>query len=224
MDIKRISEVISIIKKNKYKAYLVGGSARDFIFSRDFKDIDIATNAPLDFLTKTFKIESDEGKAMGSIKINYKNLVMEITRFRIEKYDGKSIYPKVEKFINDEEEDANRRDFTINAIYLDTTNFNVVDPFDGVKDLFAFVVRFIGDPITRIKEDPTRIIRGIRLAYKMNFVIEENTNQAFIDNVNELERISKNKLHKEIEKMIEDFGEEKTNKILSMYNINMKGE
>ena len=51
---------------------------------------------------------------------------MEITRFRKEKYDGKSIYPKVEKFINDEEEDANRRDFTINAIYLDTINFNVI--------------------------------------------------------------------------------------------------
>lgn len=224
MDIKRISEVISIIKKNKYKAYLVGGSARDFIFSRDFTDIDIATNAPLDFLTKTFKVESDEGKSMGSIKINYKNQVMEITRFRKEKYDGKSIYPKVEKFINDEEEDANRRDFTINAIYLDTINFNVIDPYDGVKDLFAFIVRFIGDPTSRIKEDPTRIIRGIRLAYKMNFTIEENTNQAFIDNVSELERVSKNKLNKEIEKMIEDFGEERTLKILSMYNINMKGE
>ena len=72
MDVKRINEVLSIIKKAKYKAYLVGGSSRDFIFSRDFKDIDIATNAPLDFLSKTFKVESDEGKSMGSIKINYK--------------------------------------------------------------------------------------------------------------------------------------------------------
>ena len=224
MDIKKINEVITIIKKNKYKAYLVGGSSRDFIFSRDFTDIDIATNAPIDFLTKTFKVESEEGKSMGSIKINYKNLIMEITRFRKEKYDIKSIYPKVEKFINDEEEDACRRDFTINAIYLDTTNFNVVDPFDGVKDLFSFVVRFIGEPNVRIKEDPTRIIRGIRLAYKMNFTIDEKTNQAFIDNVDELKRVSKNKLEKEIEKMIVDFGEERTNKILSMYNISMKGD
>ena len=143
MDIKRISEVISIIKKAKYKAYLVGGSSRDFIFSRDFTDIDIATNAPIDFLKKTFKIESEEGIKMGSIKINYKNLIMEITRFRKESYDGKSIFPKIEKFLNDEEEDAIRRDFTINAIYLDPTNFNVVDPYDGVKDLFSFVVRFI---------------------------------------------------------------------------------
>lgn len=224
MDVKRINEVLSIIKKAKYKAYLVGGSSRDFIFSRDFKDIDIATNAPLDFLSKTFKVESDEGKSMGSIKINYKNQIMELTRFRKEKYDGKSIYPKVEKFINDEEEDAQRRDFTINAIYLDTTNFNVVDPYDGVKDLFSFKVKFIGEPNSRIKEDPTRIIRGIRLAYKMNFQIEEATNQAFIDNVLELNRISKNKLNKEIEKMIEDFGEDRTYQILKLYNIDVKGE
>lgn len=224
MDIKRISEVISIIKKAKYKAYLVGGSSRDFIFSRDFVDIDIATNAPIDFLKKTFKVESEEGIKMGSIKISYKNLIMEITRFRKETYDGKSIFPKIEKFLNDEEEDASRRDFTINAIYLDPTNFNVVDPYDGVKDLFSFVVRFIGDPNERIKQDPTRILRGIRLAYKMNFVIEEKTNQAFMDNINELQRISKNKFNKEIEKMIEDFGETKTQKILELYNIEMKGE
>lgn len=224
MDIKRISEVISIIKKAKYKAYLVGGSSRDFIFSRDFSDIDIATNAPIDFLKKTFKVESEEGIKMGSIKINYKNLIMEITRFRKESYDGKSIFPKIEKFLNDEEEDATRRDFTINAIYLDPTNFNVVDPYDGVKDLFSFVVRFIGDPNERIKQDPTRILRGIRLAYKMNFVIDEKTNQAFIDNINELQRISKNKFNKEIEKMIEDFGEDKTQKILKLYNIETKGE
>ena len=224
MDIKRISEVISMIKKAKYKAYLVGGSSRDFIFSRDFSDIDIATNAPIDFLKKTFKVESEEGIKMGSIKINYKNLIMEITRFRKESYDGKSIFPKIEKFLNDEEEDATRRDFTINAIYLDPTNFNVVDPYDGVKDLFSFVVRFIGDPNERIKQDPTRILRGIRLAYKMNFVIDEKTNQAFIDNINELQRISKNKFNKEIEKMIEDFGEDKTQKILKLYNIETKGE
>ena len=224
MDIKRISEVISIIKKAKYKAYLVGGSSRDFIFSRDFSDVDIATNAPLDFIKKTFTVENEDGASLGSIKIKYKNIVMELTRFRKERYEEKSIFPKIEKFINDEEEDALRRDFTINAIYLDTTNFNVVDPCDGVKDLFAFKVKFIGDPIVRIKQDPTRIIRGIRLAYKMNFTFEENTLNAIKENVSELNRVSKNKLNKEIEKLIEDFGQERTDKILQMYNITLKGE
>ena len=224
MDIKRISEVISIIKKNKYKAYLVGGSSRDFIFSRDFADVDIATNAPLDFIKKTFTVENEDGTSLGSIKIRYKNIVMELTRFRKERYDEKSIFPKIEKFINDEEEDALRRDFTINAIYLDTTNFNVVDPCDGVKDLFAFKVKFIGDTTVRIKQDPTRIIRGIRLAYKMNFTFEENTLNAIKENINELNRVSKNKLNKEIEKLVIDFGQERTEKILETFNINAKGE
>ena len=74
MDIKRISEVISIIKKGKYKAFLIGGSSRDLIFSRDFTDVDIATNAPLDFIKKTFNVVNEDGASMGSIKINYKNI------------------------------------------------------------------------------------------------------------------------------------------------------
>ena len=224
MDIKKISEVIAIIKKNKYKAYLVGGSSRDFLFARNFDDVDIATNAPLEFISKTFNVVNDQGKSMGSIKINYKNVVMELTRFRKEEYNEKSNFPKVVEYLKDSEEDAIRRDFTINAIYLDVTNNEIVDPYDGIKDLFSYKVRFIGDPLVRIKEDPTRIIRGIRLAYKMNFTIEEKTNEAFINLVDELNRLSKSKLNKEIEKTILDLGENKALKVLEMYNIKAKGE
>ena len=223
MDIRKISEVITIIKKGKYKAFLIGGSSRDLIFSRDFTDIDISTNAPLDFIKKTFNVVNEDGASMGSIKINYKNVIMEITRFRKERYEENSTFPKIEKYLNDEEEDAQRRDFTINAIYLDTTNNMIVDPYDGFKDLFSFKVRFIGDPIIRIKEDPTRIIRGLRLAYKMNFTIEEKTNEAFMSEVHQLDRLSKSRLKKEIDKMIADLGETQTNNILKMYNID-KGE
>ena len=224
MILKRIYEVISIIKKSKYKAYLVGGSSRDFIFSREFTDVDIATNAPLEFLKTTFKVCNDGGASLGSIKIDYKNVIMEITRFRKERYDDDSTFPKIEKYLNDEEEDAIRRDFTINAIYLDITNNHVVDPFNGIKDLFEFKVKFINDPTIRIKEDPSRILRGIRLAYKMNFSIEEKTNEAFINNVSELNRLSKKRFNKEITKMEEELGIEKTNKILKMYNIVRRDE
>ena len=219
MDTKRIFEVISIIKKSKYKAYLVGGSSRDLLFGRDFNDIDIATNAPISFLEKTFKVEDDTAKNMGSIKINYKNLIMEITRFRKETYDNKSIYPKIEKYLEVAEEDAIRRDFTINAIYIDITNNEIIDPYDGIKDLFGFKIRFIGDPKIRIKEDPTRILRGIRLAYKMNFEIEQETKQAMVDNKQELSRLSKNKYEKLINKMIEEFGERKVEMILETYQL-----
>lgn len=219
MDIKRIYEVITIIKKAKYKAYLVGGSSRDFLYARNFTDVDIATNAPLDYISKTFNVINDQGKSMGSLKINYKNVVMELTRFRKEEYNEKSSFPKVVEYLKDAEDDAIRRDFTINAIYLDVTTNEIVDPYDGIKDLFSYKVKFIGNPKERIKEDPTRIIRGIRLAYKMNFSIDEETNSAFMDCINELDRISSSKLNKEIEKTRVDLGQERADKILAIYNI-----
>ncbi len=222
MDVKKVSEVISIIKKGKYKAYLVGGSSRDLLFARFFDDVDIATNAPLDFIYKTFKVVNEDGKSMGSIKINYKNIIIELTKFRTEKYVEKSTFPKIDKFVDDPLLDANRRDFTINAIYLDLTNNEILDPFDGVKDLFSFTLKFIGDPLTRIKEDPSRIIRGIRLAYKLNIKIDEKTNEAFKENISELDRLSTNRFNKEIEKMIEEIGENRTSSILEEYNINRR--
>ena len=222
MDVKKVSEVISIIKKGKYKAYLVGGSSRDLLFARFFDDVDIATNAPLDFIYKTFKVVNEDGKSMGSIKINYKNIIIELTKFRTEKYLEKSTFPKIDKFVDDPLLNANRRDFTINAIYLDLTNNEILDPFDGVKDLFSFTLKFIGDPLTRIKEDPSRIIRGIRLAYKLNIKIDEKTNEAFKENISELDRLSTNRFNKEIEKMIEEIGENRTSSILEEYNINRR--
>ena len=222
MDVKKVSEVISIIKKGKYKAYLDGGSSRDLLFARFFDDVDIATNAPLDFIYKNFKVVNEDGKSMGSIKINYKNIIIELTKFRTEKYLEKSTFPKIDKFVDDPLLDANRRDFTINAIYLDLTNNEILDPFDGVKDLFSFTLKFIGDPLTRIKEDPSRIIRGIRLAYKLNIKIDEKTNEAFKENISELDRLSTNRFNKEIEKMIEEIGENRTSSILEEYNINRR--
>lgn len=219
MDIKKICEVITIVKKSKYKAYLVGGSSRDFIYGRDFEDIDIATNAPISFLKKTFTIVDEAGIKLGSIKAQYKNLIIEFTQFREEKYDEKGTYPHIVSFLQNEEDDAKRRDFTINAIYLDPTNNEVVDPYDGIKDLFSFQLRFIGDPNVRIHEDPSRILRGIRIAYKMNFTIEEKTNEAFYNNAEELKRVSSGRIKKEIDKMIEDFGENRTEAILKEYNL-----
>ena len=160
---------------------------------------------------------------MGSIKISYKNQIIEITKFRLEKYLEKSTYPKIEKFVDDPSEDAIRRDFTINAIYLDCSTNQIIDPYDGLKDLFTFKIKFIGEPKERIKQDPTRILRGLRLAYKLNFEIEENTNNAFKECFEEIKRLSKTRLNKEIEKMELELGKEKTESILKLYNID-KGE
>lgn len=219
MNTKKICEIIKIFKKNGYLAYLVGGSSRDLLLSRDFDDIDLTTNAPLTFIKKNFNIESEEGIGLGSLKINYHQLIVEITLFRKEEYDYKSIFPKVKEFISDPYEDANRRDFTINAIYLDLTTNEIIDPFAGLKDLFSYQIRFIGDSEQRILEDPTRILRAIRLAYKLNFAIEEKSLEAILNHINELKRIKTSKFLKEIDKMEKEIGKEKTLKILNLYHI-----
>lgn len=219
MDIKKIIDVLLIIKKNKYKAYLVGGSARDILFQKEFIDVDIATNAPLSFLKKTFDVVDESGSSMGAVKIKYKHIVMELTHFRSETYDYQSIYPKKIEFIDDERKDAKRRDFTINAIYLDLTNNQIIDNFGGVNDLFNYKLRFIGEASLRIKEDPSRILRGLRIAAKMNFEIDKETSKAFDEYKDELKRLTKSKIQKEINKMIADIGKVKTEKILARYQI-----
>lgn len=216
--IKKICEVITKINKLGYKAYLIGGSSRDYLLSRSFLDVDITTNTPINILETNFKVIDEKGKSLGSIKIEYKNLIIEITRFRKESYNENSIYPHIE-FVNSEYEDALRRDFTINAIYLNVTNNQIIDPFNGLNDLMAFKVKFIGNPEDRIKEDPTRIIRALRISNKLNFNLENNTNIAIKENVKELKKIPIKKYQNEIIKTIQELGIEKTKKIFNEYNI-----
>lgn len=218
MEIKKIISILNIIKRCGYEAYLVGGSARDFIYGRDFTDIDIATNCPLDVISSKFGIEDDKGKAFGSIKIKYANIIAEITRFRIETYEDGNTFPKV-SFVNKAEDDVKRRDFTVNAIYLDVDKNKVIDPTDGMHDLYNHLLKFIGDPKTRIKEDPTRIIRGLRIAYKLNLDIDKETDDAFKENIKELDRLSSSRYKKEMTLMYNDLGINKTKKIIEEYKM-----
>ena len=219
MEIKKIISILNVIKKSGYKGYLVGGSARDFVYGREFVDVDIATNMPLETIRKSFDVIDDSGKPFGSLKIKFANMEAQLTHFRKEIYEKDETFPKT-KLVDNIEDDANRRDFTINAIYLDISNkMEAYDPYDGIHDLYNHILRFIGDPKIRIHEDPTRIIRGLRIAYKLNLDIDNDTNKAFIENINELERLSKSRYEKEIKKMYQDLCVNKTKMILDNYKM-----
>lgn len=222
--LKKIIEVIERIKKKGYQAYLIGGSSRDLLLSRDFKDIDIATSAPISCIASLFSIENDDGKAMGSIKISYKNYIMEITRFRKEEYQEKSIFPKVKEFVQSVEEDSLRRDFTINSIYLDLSTRQIIDPCGGLNDLLQYKVKMIGDPFKRIHEDPTRILRGLRIATKLNFRLDEETKQAFHTQIKELNRISNTKYKREIEKFYQELPSQQVKRLFAAYEIEEREE
>jgi len=175
MDKKHV-EIIKKIISNGHEAYFVGGYIRDIFSGLQPTDCDIVTNAPPTKLVHIFSGENIDlvGKSFLVTIING----IEISTFRSERYTGFSGKPEVQRAIT-LEDDLSRRDLTINAIALDI-NGKLIDPFGGKEDLLNKVIRFVGDPKKRIKEDPCRIIRALRFCslFGDKYHIEYNTKKA----------------------------------------------
>lgn len=213
-----IIEILQRIENAGYQAYLVGGACRDYLLHLPIADIDIATNAPADKIASLFEVVSTSGVHFGCIKIKYQEIVAEITTFRQEKYDYHSIYPEVSHFVSTYQEDYIRRDFTINAIYIDA-NLKIYDPANGCKDLKKRRIRFIGDAKTRILEDPTRIFRLLRFQQRLHFHIPYALKKIIMQNKKEIQRLSKTRYYKEVAALEQMIGSRKTKKILKKYKI-----
>ena len=177
---KNALSVIAKLQKEGFDAYIVGGSIRDLIKGLKPKDFDIVTNCQPNEIRKLFKNSRIIGRRFQLVHITFPNEVVETTTFRSGKNeDEESIQ------INDggrivrdnmwgtQEEDVFRRDFTINSIYYNPFSKEVIDYTAGVKDLKKKVIKFIGNPEQRIKEDPIRILRAVRFASKLDFSIEK---------------------------------------------------
>lgn len=212
MKIKLNEELISpfvfyAIKKLKSKgntAFLVGGAVRDLILNIKPRDYDIATNANPYKIKSIFKNSYIIGKRFKLVQINFKKEKIEISTFR--KYPGKppenlSFKEKLiwaNKSFGTQEEDAIRRDFTINSLYYDPINYELFDFTGGYEDLKNKIVKIIGDPYERFKEDPVRIIRACALSCKLDFKIEKETEEA-IDLLNkEILSIPKPRIQEEL--------------------------
>lgn len=197
---KKIATAFELIERFYefgFEAYLVGGSVRDLLMNRPIKDIDITTNAlPIQIEEIANKLGLkyiETGIEHGTITIIYNNIPMEITTFRIDKgCDGR--HCDVE-FVKTLEEDLSRRDFTINAIAIDKDG-NYIDLFNGQEDIKNRIIRAIGNPIKRFAEDKLRLLRGIRFATTLNFIIEEDTYELMNDFVGKLKF---NSIHEIIE-------------------------
>ena len=160
-----------------YQAYVVGGCMRDAILGREPKDADIATNAPIEVMVRLFpdaKVVFPEKYQV--VRLEFDFIHIEVVRMR---RDVKSLGRQAEvEFTDDIEEDLRRRDFTINAIALDPSVPAIIDPFDGMGDLFSKTIRAIGDPQMRFIEDHLRILRAVRFAAQLGFEIEQKTAEA----------------------------------------------
>lgn len=165
--------LIKELEKNGFSAYIVGGYVRDTILNIKSNDIDITTNALPSDLGCLFKtLESTANKYL-SCKVIYEGYEFEITTFRqdVEYIDHR--HP-ITKRADNLLEDLKRRDFTINALALDSKG-KIIDLYDGILDIKNKLVRAIGDPFKRFDEDVLRIFRGCYLVSKLDFEIEDNT-------------------------------------------------
>ena len=166
-----------------FDAYLVGGGVRDSLLGQQPKDFDIATNATPEQIRQLFKNCRLIGRRFRLAHIMFGRDIIEVATFRghhQEPSKNVSQQSKEGMLLRDNvygtiDEDAERRDFTINAMYYSIADYSIHDYAGGIEDLEDKLVRLIGDPETRYREDPVRMLRAIRFAVKLDFDIEEDT-------------------------------------------------
>ena len=185
--------------------YLVGGSVRDAWLRRPHEDLDFATDATPDQTKKLVKNVAEnvwlQGEAFGTIGAEIGGLRMEITTFRTERYQPASRHPEVD-FASDIETDLSRRDFTINAMALRLPEKAAVDPFAGVKDLTAKLIRTPLDPIVSFTDDPLRMLRAFRFASQLDFKIDPQTLRAIGELRDEIKTVSSERIRDELSKLV----------------------
>ncbi len=171
-------KVLYRLSKAGYEGYLVGGSVRDLLLGREPKDFDVATDARPEDVKRLFGNCRLIGRRFRLAHVRFGREVIEVATFRahhssgdgqVESDDGRILSDNV---YGELDEDALRRDFTINALYYNIRDFSVVDFTTGFQDLQAGVLRLIGDPETRLREDPVRMLRVVRFAAKLGFRID----------------------------------------------------
>ncbi len=214
--------VIKIIKElqaSGYEAYIVGGCVRDFLMDKEPKDWDITTNARPEEILKVFseaKYENDFGTVLLPVRDEVKNNidktidkkekakdVVEITTYRSEQGYSDRRHPDTVLFETELDKDLERRDFTINALALDPNKpEEIVDLFGGRKDIKAKIIRAVGEPSDRFKEDALRMLRAVRFSSQLGFELEPKTQRGIVKLAGSLKFVSKERIKDELIKIL----------------------
>lgn len=200
-----VAMLIELINNAGYQAYTVGGFVRDVIIGRGFGDVDIASSATPCELKKILDANGiryiETGLQHGTISAIIDHEPYEITTFRTEGDYLDNRHPSEVSFVRDIIVDLARRDFTINAIaYNDKDGF--VDPFGGIDDINAKIIRCVGNPDERFNEDGLRIMRAIRFASVLGFDVDNVTKDAIFRNKHLLSNIAKERIYTELIKLL----------------------
>jgi poly(A) polymerase len=200
--------VVSRLARQGHEAYLVGGCVRDLLLGRKPKDFDIATSAHPRQVKRLFRNGRIIGRRFRLVHVTYGHHVIEVSTFRREPTPrGEGEEDEDLLIVEDNEygtavEDARRRDFTINALFLDPTERRLHDFVGGLEDLEHGVLRTIGDPRVRMAEDPVRILRAVKFATRLGFRIDEDTWEAMGEVAPDLERSARPRVMEEILRLL----------------------
>ncbi|MCB1940167.1 MAG: polynucleotide adenylyltransferase PcnB, partial [Rhodocyclaceae bacterium] len=194
-----------------FEAYLVGGCVRDLLLDRTPKDYDIATEARPPQVKRTFprncRIIGRRFK-LAHLHFHGNTKILECSTFRRTPQERSEDAADEDLLITHDnefgtaEEDALRRDFTVNALFLDPTQDKIVDHVNGLADIEAKVIRTIGDPRVRFREDPVRILRAAKFAGRLGFTIEQETLAAMAETAQDLTRAAPPRVLEEILRLL----------------------
>ena len=175
---KSIEEIALAVREKGFTLCIVGGAVRDIVSGKAPQDVDLVTDARPEEMAEIFPDIKTSGVSFGVMRLRRNGYEFEIASGRKERnyLDGR--HPETIQYTRNLDEDAERRDFTINAMRLDPLTGKLFDPADGLADLKKGVLRTVGEPVQRFKEDYLRMFRAIRFAARFNFEIEEKTFQA----------------------------------------------
>lgn len=204
MILGRLPFIYSLEKVLNTKLYLVGGAVRDLLLNTPIKDFDFTCPLSPDEIEKRItsigKKAYTVGKKFGTIGFNFESIFVEVTTFREEQYSKDSRKPAI-KFVEDLKEDLSRRDFTINALAMDSSG-KIYDYFGGQKDIEDGVLRAIGNVEKRFSQDPLRMLRAARFASEYNLSIEQKTKETILEKYYLLVNISKERWVEELDKIL----------------------
>ncbi len=194
-------EVVRTLRGQGFIAYFAGGCVRDEVLGRPAKDYDIATSATPDEVEAAFERTHAIGKSFGVIQVMWNDHPYEVATFRQDReyLDGRrpqGIVPSTP------DEDAQRRDFTINGMFLDPADNRVIDFVGGRADIHRRVIRAIGDPVERFEEDHLRMLRAVRFAATLGFAIEPATMEAIRHHAPKIVKVSCERIQQELTRLL----------------------
>jgi len=198
---EKVERIIKKFRENKAEIYIVGGAVRDLILKRDIKDWDFTTNLKPEEIQKIFSKNSFYNNKFGTISIVDGDNIFEVTTFRTEQGYSDSRHPDKIKWGKTLKEDLQRRDFTINAMALDW-NKKIIDLYEGQIDLKNKIIKTVGDPDERFGEDALRMMRAIRIASQIGFLIEEKTFESIQKNASLIQKIAGERIRDELFKIL----------------------